>query len=101
MIRISDLSTSPRLLPWSGPEGKSCYVVGSGGRVSRSADDVEDAQLGMAVELLDHAADMLADDRATAPQLHYLAARMAESLHQMCRVAESRGARLPEADVLG
>ncbi|MEU3191097.1 hypothetical protein ABZ686_10735 [Streptomyces sp. NPDC006992] len=85
-----------RLLPWTSPEGKPCYLIGEGGgRVSRAADDVEDAQLDMAAGLLDHAADMLSDDRATAPQLHYLAARMAESLHQVCRVAESRGARLP------
>lgn len=95
MTNTPDRPIAPRLLPWTSPEGKSCYVVGSGGRVSRAADDVEDAQLDMAAGLLDHAADMLADDRATATQLHFLAARLAESLHQVCRVAESRGARIP------
>lgn len=89
-------SIAPRLLLWTSSEGKPCYLIGDdGGRVSRAADDVEDAQLDLAAGLLDHAADMLADDRATAPQLHYLAACLAESLHQVCRVAESRGARLP------
>lgn len=33
---------SARLLPWAGPEGKPCYVLGGGtGHVSRVADDVE------------------------------------------------------------
>lgn len=65
----------PRLLPWTSPEGKPCYFIGDGeGMVSRAADDVEEAQRDMAAELLDHAADMLANDRATAPQLHSLAA---------------------------
>lgn len=70
-----------RLLPWVGPEGKPCYLVGDGiGRLSRFADTVEFVQLGMACELLDHAADMLADRKATSAQLHFLVARMAEAL---------------------
>lgn len=86
-----------RLLPWTSPEGAPCYLLGGGdGYISRKADDVECAQLDMAVELLDHAADMLADDeKVTSVQLRYLAARMAESLHNVHRIAESRGARIP------
>lgn len=96
MTSPSGRTVVPRLLPWTSPEGKPCYLIGDGGgRVSRAADDVEEAQLDMATELLDHAADLLADDRATAPQLHYLAACMTKSLHQVCRIAESRGDRLP------
>ncbi|MFH9296085.1 hypothetical protein [Streptomyces sp. NPDC017520] len=92
-----------RLLPWSGTGGKPCYVVGDGtGYVSRAADDVEEIQLDMADELLGHAADLLAETDATAPQLHFLAARLSESLVQVKRVAESRGSRLeatlPRAD---
>lgn len=84
-----------RLLPWTTPEGKPCYLLGGGsGRVSRMADDVETMQLDMAVELLDHAADMLADARVTPEQLRFLATRMTESLLDVLRVAESRGARL-------
>lgn len=42
-----------RLLPWTGPEGRPCYVIGDGtGPVSRVADAVESVQLGMAGELL-------------------------------------------------
>ncbi|MFF3334730.1 hypothetical protein ACFYWX_35210 [Streptomyces sp. NPDC002888] len=88
-----------RLLPWASPEGKPCYLVGDGtGRLSRLADTVESVQLGMASELLGHAADMLADPKATSAQLRFLAARMAEALRDVHRIAESRGARLPAPD---
>lgn len=85
-----------RLLPWAGPEGKPCYLIGDGtGYLSRVADNIESVQLGMSAELLDHAADMLADRKATGAQLRFLAARMAEALRDVHRIAESRGARLP------
>ncbi|MBT2488196.1 hypothetical protein J7E96_06595 [Streptomyces sp. ISL-96] len=84
-----------RLLPWAGPEGKPCYVLGDGaGYVSRVADNTESVQLGMAGDLLSHAADLLADRRATSRQLHYLASRLTESLRDVKRVAESRGGLL-------
>ncbi|KUM93817.1 hypothetical protein AQI88_24795 [Streptomyces cellostaticus] len=86
----------PRLLPWAGAEGKPCYLVGDGtGYLSRVADSIESVQLGMAGDLLDHATDMLANRKATRAQLHFLASRMAESLRDVHRIAESRGARLP------
>ncbi|MBT2377308.1 hypothetical protein AMK21_01475 [Streptomyces sp. CB00316] len=98
-----DASTM-RLLPWTGTGGKPCYVVGDGtGYVSRKADEVEDIQLDMADELLGHAADLLAEAEAeaeapaTAPQLHFLAGRLRESLEQVRRIAESRGSRLEAA----
>ncbi|MFI9777266.1 hypothetical protein ACIHCV_21520 [Streptomyces sp. NPDC051956] len=85
-----------RLLPWSGPEGQPCYLVGDGtGYLSRVADSIESVQLGMSAELLDHAADMLADHKVTSVQLRFLVARMAEALTDVHRIAESRGARLP------
>ncbi len=85
-----------RLLPWAGPEGKPCYLVGDGtGYVSRMADTTESVQLGMAGELLDHAADMLGDDEVTWVQLRFLVARMAEALRDVHRIAYSRGALLP------
>lgn len=80
-----------RLLPWNGPAGRPCYLVGDGtGYLSRVADTMEAAQLDMADELLDHAADMLGDCWVTAAQLHFLAARLAEALRDVRRVAESR-----------
>ncbi|MEH0471572.1 hypothetical protein QA943_22490 [Streptomyces sp. B21-097] len=85
---------TPRLLPWTTPEGKPAYVVGDGtGHVSRVADDMERVQLAMAGELLGHAEDLLADRGATGAQLRWLLARMCESLTAVHRVAQSRGAR--------
>ncbi len=84
-----------RLLPWTGPQDKPCYVLGDGrGYVSRVADGIESIQLGMADDLLGHAADLLADRRVTGGELHFLASRLSESLRNVKRVAESRGARL-------
>lgn len=87
----------PRLLPWSNLDGDPCYLVTDDtgtGRVSRLADDIEAVQLGMADDLLGHAVDLLGDRKATAPQLRYLAACLAEALHDVHRIARSRGARL-------
>ncbi|WP_032764806.1 hypothetical protein [Streptomyces sp. CNS654] len=88
-------ASAMRLLPWTGTGRKPCYVVGDGtGYVSRMADDIESIQLDMADELLGHAADLLADDASTGPQVRFLAGRLTESLQQVVRVAESRGSRL-------
>ncbi|WDO07537.1 hypothetical protein ME763_18830 [Streptomyces murinus] len=85
-----------RLLPWSTLDGNPCFLRGDGtGYLSRVADSIESVQLGMAGELLGHAADMLADDKATPDQLRFALARMSESLRDVHRIAESRGARLP------
>jgi hypothetical protein len=87
---------SGRLLPWTGADGKPGYLVGDGtGYVSRLADQIESMHLGMAGELLDHAAELLGEQRLTAEELRYLARRLSESLRDVKRVAESRGARLP------
>ncbi|MEU1773474.1 hypothetical protein ABZ501_10800 [Streptomyces sp. NPDC019922] len=88
-------SGEARLLPWTTAGGEPCYLLGDcAGTVSRMADRIESAQLSMAEDLLGHAADLLGDRRATGPQVHYLACRLAESLGDVRRVAESRGRRL-------
>ncbi|MGW7578978.1 hypothetical protein [Streptomyces sp. NPDC054765] len=85
-----------RLLPWSSPDGKPCYLVGDGtGYVSRVADDIECVQLGMADDILGHAEEMLADRRLTGRELRFLARGLADGLRDVRRIAESRGARLP------
>ncbi|MEU1086058.1 hypothetical protein ABZ401_04355 [Streptomyces sp. NPDC005892] len=84
-----------RLLPWTGAGGKPAYVLGDGtGYVSRLADNIESVQLGMAGDLLDHATALLADQRVTGAEFRFLANRLSESLRDVKRVAESRGARL-------
>ncbi|AQS69048.1 hypothetical protein [Streptomyces pactum] len=84
----------PRLLPWSGLEGKPCYLItdGNGGPLSRLADTTESTQLGMGAELLGHARALLPD--APHGELRFLAERLAEALADALRVAESRGRRL-------
>ncbi|NUP40354.1 MAG: hypothetical protein HOY76_25890 [Streptomyces sp.] len=84
-----------RLLPWATADGRPCFLLGGGsGYVSRVADNMESVQLAMAEDLLGHAADLFADGRATDPQMRFLAGRLAESLRDVHRIAESRGARL-------
>ncbi|MFE7382489.1 hypothetical protein ACFU9F_19200 [Streptomyces zhihengii] len=87
-----------RLLPWNGPEGTPCYLVGDGtGTVSRLADTIESVQLGMAADLLEHVDDLAADRGATTDQLRYAVARLAEALRDVHRIAVARGGgpRLP------
>ncbi|MGW3013695.1 hypothetical protein ACWC9R_33425 [Streptomyces sp. NPDC001219] len=89
----------PRLLPWSSADGNPCYLLGDGtGHVSRVADDIECLQLDMADDLIGHADDLLACQGASARELRFLARGLTDSLRDVRRIAESRGARLP-ADV--
>jgi hypothetical protein len=91
-----------RLLPWSGPEGKPCYLStdDSGGPLSRLADSTEAVQLGMAAELLEHASGEL-DERqhAELEDLRLLAAKLTGALRATLRVATSRGRRLATSDL--
>ncbi|MFF7576558.1 hypothetical protein ACFZBE_16495 [Streptomyces sp. NPDC008061] len=86
-----------RLLPWTGPEGKPCYLStdNNGGHLSRLADTTEAVQLGMAAELLEHAAEVLADGETEPNELRQLAVAMSGALRDALRVAISRGSRLP------
>ncbi|KDN75484.1 hypothetical protein DF19_23980 [Streptomyces olindensis] len=90
------MDTTPRrtlrLLPWTGPEAKPCFLItDGGGRVSRLADVTEVTQLDMGTRLLAHADELLPD--ATESQLRFLAERLTEALRDVLRVAESRGRR--------
>ncbi|MFJ7206352.1 hypothetical protein ACIQWR_22800 [Streptomyces sp. NPDC098789] len=92
-----DANCTARLLPWTSPEGKPCYLVGDGaGPVSRLADSMEAEQLDMAADLLDEAQCVLAELKWTPGELHLLAVQLTESLGAVHRVAESRGTRLPD-----
>lgn len=82
-----------RLLPWSGPEGKPCYLStdDSAGHMSRLADNIEAVQLGMAVELLDLAWETLCDEDSTFEELRLLGEKLTGALRDVLRVAASRG----------
>ncbi|MGY0058272.1 hypothetical protein ACWY4P_17250 [Streptomyces sp. LZ34] len=89
--------TGLRLLPWSDPDGKPCYLASDDGnsRLSRRADEIEALQVAMGRELLRHARVLLEDRKADVRELRFLADRLCESLGDVLRVAESRGGRLP------
>ncbi|KES05756.1 hypothetical protein BU52_18285 [Streptomyces toyocaensis] len=89
-------SNELRLLPWTGPDGKPCFLStdDSGGYLSRLADNLESVQLGMATELLDQALDMLADAETNPDDLRHLTKSLTGALRDTLRVATSRGHRL-------
>ncbi|GAB2442514.1 hypothetical protein [Streptomyces incanus] len=68
------MSHELRLLPWTGPDGKPCFLStdDNNGYLSRLADNLESVQLGMATELLDQALDMLADADTESDDLRLL-----------------------------
>ncbi|GAB2954147.1 hypothetical protein [Streptomyces sundarbansensis] len=82
-----------RLLPWSGPEGKPCYLSTDdpGGYISRLADNIEAIQLAAAVELLEDASESLDSEEAGRDTLRRLAHDLREALGDVLRVAVSRG----------
>ncbi|MGQ5638224.1 MULTISPECIES: hypothetical protein [unclassified Streptomyces] len=82
-----------RLLPWSGPEDKPCYLNTDDktGYMSRLADNIEAVQLGTAAELLEHASETLDDQEAGLEDLRRLAKELICALRDVLRVATSRG----------
>ncbi|MER7680823.1 hypothetical protein [Streptomyces sp. NPDC096934] len=81
-----------RLLPWTGPEGKLCYLSTDDrdGFMSRLADNTESIQLGSVAELLDQV-ESLTEEQATPENLRLLAKDMAGALRDVLRIATSRG----------
>ncbi|WP_019707309.1 hypothetical protein [Streptomyces xinghaiensis] len=93
------MKTRPRLLPWS-ESGKPAYLRTSdpNSMLSRLADEMEEAQLGIGESVLAAAKGILSDPKASASELRFTAARLSECLFDALRVATSRGARLTDAD---
>lgn len=86
-----------RLLPWTGPEGKPSYLAGDGtGCLSHLADNMEATQLGLAGDLVEEAKQILAGRAWTSGELQLLAVQLTEALVNVHRIAQSRGARLPD-----
>ncbi|GGK73382.1 hypothetical protein [Streptomyces flaveus] len=88
-----------RLLPWESPEGKPCFLRpadNGGGLVSRLADDVEEAQMNLGTDALTDAEAVLDDPMAGPLTLRVTLRRTAGALGDVLRIADSRGARLPD-----
>ncbi|MFE5716337.1 hypothetical protein ACFQ7J_36605 [Streptomyces sp. NPDC056501] len=85
-----------RLLPWSGPEEKPCYLStdDDNSHVSRLADNAEAMQLDLAVDLVAHALEVLGDESIEQEALRQLSADLTQALKDVVRVATSRGYRL-------
>ncbi|MFI8861156.1 hypothetical protein ACIGW5_31990 [Streptomyces prasinus] len=89
-----------RLLPWSGPDGKPCFLStdDNDGHMSRLADNIESVQLGTAADLLGEVLDVLADGNAELEELRLLAKNLTGALRDTLRVAVSRGHRLGSSE---
>lgn len=89
-----------RLLPWSGPGDKPCYLSTDDpdGYMSRLADSIEAIQLGTASELLAEASEAL-DDRGTSlDEMRCLVTELTGALRDTFRIATSRGHLLAASD---
>ncbi|WP_121747774.1 hypothetical protein [Streptomyces sp. E2N166] len=89
-----------RLLPWSTPEGKPCYLSTDSGqsRLSRLADDIEAAQLDSGEQVLAGSRAVLADRKAGERAVRFALVRATEALADLLRIAVSRGERVADGD---
>ncbi|MDH6628414.1 hypothetical protein M2271_006247 [Streptomyces sp. LBL] len=86
-----------RLLPWTTPDGRPCYLSTDNdhSRLSQLADDLEAAQLDSGEQVLAGVRDVLADPRAGERAVRFALTRAAECLADLLRIAVSRGERIP------
>ncbi|GGY96218.1 hypothetical protein [Streptomyces poonensis] len=91
------MTTNLRLLPWTTPEGKPCYLSSDGGdsTLSRLADDMEAAQLASGEQVLAGSRAVLADPKAGERAMRFALTRATECLEDVIRIAVSRGERVP------
>ncbi|MGV4929458.1 hypothetical protein K2224_10700 [Streptomyces sp. BHT-5-2] len=82
-----------RLLPWTSPDGKPCYLLGGNGTgyVSRLADKVEAEQMNSAAKLIEEACGILTDCTWSPGEIQLLAVELNHHLAKVHRVSESRG----------
>ncbi|MFC8951574.1 hypothetical protein ACFT8P_02870 [Streptomyces sp. NPDC057101] len=90
-----------RLLPWSGPDGRPCYLStdDEDSHLSRLANKVEALQLDLADNLVSHTLEVLGDETTELEELRRLSAELTNALKDTLRVATSRGHRLAALDL--
>lgn len=96
---MNDDQAPLRRLPWTGDDGRPCYLSTDGtGPLSRLADRIEAAQLALGNRLLLRARYALTGRRrAPATELRILATQLTDALSDAVLIAESRGERLAVA----
>lgn len=89
-----------RLLPWSGPGDKPCYLSTDDpdGYMSRLADSIEAIQLGTARELSEEASEALDDQNTSLDEMRCLVKELTGALRDIFRIATSRGHLLAASD---
>ncbi|MEU9011504.1 hypothetical protein AB0D12_17320 [Streptomyces sp. NPDC048479] len=82
-----------RLLPWSGPGDKPCYLSTDDpdGYMSRLADSIEAIQLDTASELMEEASEALDSQDTSLDEMRCLVKELTGALRGIFRVATSRG----------
>ena len=96
--------TPARRLPWDSPEGKALFLVtdpNNPSPLSRLADKIESDQIKNAEHVLKQATNLEHVLTAPANELRWVLARTCECLVDVLRIAESRQARIPLAELLG
>ncbi|MFE9910946.1 hypothetical protein [Streptomyces clavifer] len=89
-----------RLLPWSGPGDKPCYLSTDDpdGYMSRLADGIEAVQLGTASALLEEASEALDNQDTSLDEMRCLVTELTGTLRDVFRIATSRGRLLVTSD---
>lgn len=99
-----DRNTAPvpafalRLLPWESDTGKPCFLStdSTDSPLSRLADEIEAGQLRDGADVLAGAKAVLDDRKAGEYALRRALRATTQVLGDVLRVADSRGARLPQ-----
>ncbi|MDX3377731.1 hypothetical protein PV390_25340 [Streptomyces sp. ME02-6991-2A] len=89
-----------RLLPWSGPGDKPCYLSTDDpeGYMSRLADSIEASQLGTASDLVEEASEALDNQDTSLDEMRCLVVELTGALRDVYRIATSRGRLLATSD---
>ncbi|MEU1045824.1 ATP-binding protein [Streptomyces sp. NPDC005897] len=88
-----------RILPGPDPQGRTALLLTDGeGPVSRLADRMEAAQLGLGERLLGRARKTLGEQRTSTRGLRLLTNQLADALADALFIAEYRGARLWQSE---
>ncbi|WP_446045388.1 hypothetical protein [Streptomyces olivaceus] len=90
-----------RLLPWTGPGGKPCYLSTDDrdGYMSRLADNIESVQLGSATDLVERATELIDNQDADPNDIRHTLTELTAALQDVLRVATSRGHLLAVNDL--